>query len=44
MERDVIAGALFEHCWNRNRTAEALGIDRSTLWRKMRMLGISGHL
>ncbi|MEY3026014.1 MAG: Bacterial regulatory protein Fis family, partial [Planctomycetota bacterium] len=28
--------------WNRTRTARGLGIDRTTLYRKMRDLGLNG--
>ncbi len=37
-ERARIKLALEEHRWNRSETASALGISRSTLWRKMREL------
>ena len=39
-EREVIARALAENDHNRKATAEALGIDRSTLYKKMRKLGL----
>ncbi|MGZ6989159.1 MAG: helix-turn-helix domain-containing protein [Thermoanaerobaculia bacterium] len=31
---------LAAHRWNRNRAAQALGVSRSTLWRRMRELGV----
>ncbi|MBW1955184.1 MAG: sigma 54-interacting transcriptional regulator [Deltaproteobacteria bacterium] len=34
---------LRRHGGNRSRTAKALGIDRSTLWRKLKKHGISGN-
>ena len=40
-ERDLLLRALEEHRWNRGTAAAALGIDRSTLWRKMKRLGIA---
>ena len=39
-ERDLILRKLRENNWNVTRTAEAIGIDRSHLHRKMRSLGI----
>ncbi|MDF1564414.1 MAG: sigma 54-interacting transcriptional regulator [Deltaproteobacteria bacterium] len=39
-ERARIEAALSEAHWNRNRAAERLGISRTTLWRRMRELGI----
>jgi transcriptional regulator of acetoin/glycerol metabolism len=39
-ERDDIVRALETHSWNRVETANALGMSRSTLWRRMRTLGI----
>jgi transcriptional regulator with PAS, ATPase and Fis domain len=39
-ERERIVRALAAHRWNRNRAAQALGLSRSTLWRRMRDLGI----
>jgi two-component system response regulator AtoC len=39
-ERDLLLRALAEHRWNKGAAAEALGIDRSTLWRKMKRLDI----
>ena len=40
-ERQVVLRALEGNGWNRGRAAESLGVDRTTLWRKMRRLGIS---
>jgi len=40
-ERDLLLRTLEEHRWNRGSAAAALGVDRSTLWRKMKRLGIS---
>jgi DNA-binding NtrC family response regulator len=39
-ERERIVKALASHRWNRNRAAQALGVSRSTLWRRMRELGV----
>jgi transcriptional regulator with GAF, ATPase, and Fis domain len=39
-ERARIIEALDAARWNRHRAAEALGLSRSTLWRRMRDLGI----
>jgi transcriptional regulator with GAF, ATPase, and Fis domain len=40
-DRDVIQKALEAAAWNRAEAAEALGISRSTLWRRMRALGLA---
>ena len=40
-ERDHIMKALSENNWHRRRTAEALRIDRKTLFRKMQKFGIT---
>lgn len=40
-ERDYILSVLETHHWRKAETAEALGMDKSTLWRKMKRLGIS---
>jgi two-component system nitrogen regulation response regulator NtrX len=40
-ERDYILRTLEEHQGNVSRTAEALGLERSHLYRKMRSLGIN---
>jgi len=40
-ERDLLLRALEEHRWNRGAASAALGIDRTTLWRKMKRLGIA---
>jgi len=40
-EREGLLRALEAHRWNRGAAAAALGMDRSTLWRKMKRLGIS---
>jgi len=39
-ERQVIEAALTRHRWNRAEASRELGISRSTLWRRMRKLGI----
>jgi transcriptional regulator of acetoin/glycerol metabolism len=39
-ERDQILAALNEHNWHRIQTARALGMDRTTLWRKMKKYGL----
>jgi DNA-binding NtrC family response regulator len=40
-EAAALRGALESHRWSRSETARALGISRSTLWRRMRELGLS---
>ena len=40
-ERECIIIALESHGWKRAETAGALGIDKATLWRKMKRLGIT---
>jgi DNA-binding NtrC family response regulator len=39
-ERQIILQVLRENQWNRNATAEQLGINRTTLYKKMRRLGL----
>lgn len=39
-ERQIILGVLRGNNWNRNLTAETLGINRTTLYKKMKRLGI----
>ena len=39
-ERDYIVRSLVAHRGNVSRTAEALGVERSNLYRKMRTFGI----
>ena len=39
-ERDALVRALEAHRWSRQETAQALGLSRSTLWRRMRALGL----
>ncbi len=39
-ERRIIVKALRANHWNRQKTAEQLGINRTTLYKKMRALGI----
>jgi DNA-binding NtrC family response regulator len=41
-ERRIIVEALESHHWNRFATAEALGINRTTLYKKMKRLGLDG--
>ena len=40
-ERARLEAALDAHRWNRAETARALGLSRSTLWRRMRELGLA---
>ena len=40
-ERKIILEVLRANQWNRNATAEQLGINRTTLYKKMRKLGIA---
>ena len=42
LEEEAIRGALEEHHWNRAKAAAALLVSRTTLWRRMRELGMSG--
>jgi DNA-binding NtrC family response regulator len=39
-ERQIILEVLRAHNWNRNSTAESLGINRTTLYKKMKRLGL----
>lgn len=39
-ERQIILDVLEAHNWNRHATAEALGINRTTLYKKMKRLGL----
>ncbi|MBL9000214.1 MAG: sigma-54-dependent Fis family transcriptional regulator [Phycisphaerae bacterium] len=41
-ERRIITAALTANHWNRQKTAEQLDINRTTLYKKMRTLGIEG--
>ena len=40
-ERELIVEVLKEHRWHRQKAAQALGMDRTTLWRKMKKYDIS---
>lgn len=42
-ERQIIARALHDHRGNRNQTALQLGINRTTLYKKMKRLGVDAH-
>jgi DNA-binding NtrC family response regulator len=39
-ERAIILQMLEANHWNRNKTADALGINRTTLYKKMKRLGL----
>jgi DNA-binding NtrC family response regulator len=39
-ERQIILDVLKSNDWNRNATADALGINRTTLYKKMKRLGL----
>jgi len=41
-EQQALLTALEAHAWNRSAAARALGISRSTLWRRMREAGLVG--
>ncbi|MFN4242500.1 MAG: sigma-54-dependent transcriptional regulator [Tepidisphaerales bacterium] len=41
-ERKILRAALERNGWNRSATAVELGIDRTTLYKKMRKLGLGG--
>jgi len=40
-ERELIVEVLEKHRWHRQKAAQALGMDRTTLWRKMKKYNIS---
>jgi PAS domain S-box-containing protein len=40
-ERELVLRALERHRWNRGAAAVSLGVDRTTLWRRMKRLGIA---
>jgi len=40
-ERERIIEVLKEHRWHRQRAAQALGMERTTLWRKMKKYNIA---
>ncbi|PLX87732.1 MAG: Fis family transcriptional regulator [Desulfuromonas sp.] len=40
-EENEIIRALKQHRWNKRETATALGISRTTLWRRMKLLGLT---
>jgi transcriptional regulator of acetoin/glycerol metabolism len=42
-ERAIILETLENNHWNRNATADALGINRTTLYKKMKRLGLMNH-
>jgi two-component system, NtrC family, response regulator AtoC len=42
-EREIIAQVLREFSGNRNETADALGINRTTLYKKMKKLGLEDN-
>ncbi len=41
-ERRIILRALRANAWNRQKTADQLGVNRTTLYKKMKSLGIEG--
>ena len=43
-ERQIILEVLEFNTWNRNATAESLGINRTTLYKKMKRLGLEDDL
>lgn len=43
-ERQILLMALEANDWNRQRTADELAINRTTLYKKMKLLGIEGSL
>ncbi|MCD7906274.1 MAG: helix-turn-helix domain-containing protein, partial [Clostridium sp.] len=43
-EQEQILLALRKSGGNRSKAAELLGVSRSTLWRKLRLLGLQGKI
>ena len=43
-ERLILLRALKHNGWNRQKTADQLGINRTTLYKKMKACGIEGRL
>jgi transcriptional regulator of acetoin/glycerol metabolism len=39
-ERDKLLATLRKYNWHRSQSAHALGMDRTTLWRKMKKYGL----
>ena len=39
-ERQIILDVLEANNWNRNATADSLGVNRTTLYKKMKKLGL----
>jgi DNA-binding NtrC family response regulator len=39
-ERQIILDVLEANGWNRNATADSLGVNRTTLYKKMKKLGL----
>jgi len=42
-ERQIILDVLEANSWNRNATADSLGVNRTTLYKKMKKLGLEAH-
>jgi len=42
-ERQIIHAVLEANNWNRNATADSLGVNRTTLYKKMKKLGLEGR-
>jgi DNA-binding NtrC family response regulator len=43
-ERQIILEVLEAHNWNRNATADSLGVNRTTLYKKMKRLGLEDRV
>jgi PAS domain S-box-containing protein len=43
-EKTMIESALIKSGWNKSKAARTLGIDRTTLWRKTKEMGIKEHV
>jgi transcriptional regulator of acetoin/glycerol metabolism len=43
-EKQIILNALQANRWNHNLTAEQLGINRTTLYKKMKKLGLQDEV
>jgi DNA-binding NtrC family response regulator len=42
-EKQIILGALEAHDWNRQKTADALGINRTTLYKKIKQYDLEQY-